>query len=177
MPRFSSSAPNDEVVASIIMMASMQKYFSYFCSVFCGILSATLLGEKANYEQILKKLDNLPTLGGEPAQFADLLRPVIKRMIRTFEDPEETSFWQHILDVKSGSGSTEYTGWVTAFCFWDDKGNCLYRLQDHDDHQEYSESCPFGVVIEELNNGFHMYHHRDLHLMLNGIKYHRIEQD
>ena len=80
MPQFSTLTLKDRVVASIIMMASMQKFFGYGCGITCGIPSVTLLGEKADYEEILKKLDMLPGLipGPEPAQFADVIRPVIK---------------------------------------------------------------------------------------------------
>lgn len=177
MPRFSTSALKDEVVASIIMMASMQKYFDYKLCLLCGLPSVTLLGEKSDYEQILQKLDKLPSLGREPAQFADVLRPVIKRMIRTFEDPQDESvisFWQRILDVeRNGSGSSWYTGWVTAFCFWDEDGKCLYRFTDYDERQEFSDSGPFGDRVE-VRNEMTFRRHEQLHLMLDGVRYHGI---
>ncbi|CAG8976784.1 hypothetical protein HYALB_00008443 [Hymenoscyphus albidus] len=74
MPKFTTTTKHDQVVASIIMMATMQKYFSFKCSIGCGIPSVTLLGEKAYYELILKGLDKLRSLGIEPTQFADVLQ-------------------------------------------------------------------------------------------------------
>jgi hypothetical protein len=59
MPAFSTTTSHDTDVASIVMMASMQKYFSYYsCAFICGIPSVTLLGEKADYELILRRLEN-----------------------------------------------------------------------------------------------------------------------
>lgn len=129
IPDFSTTTDEDTVVASILMMASMQKFFSYTCGPTCGIPSVTLLGEKADYERIVQKLDKLSTLGEEPTQFAALLRPILTRMVRTFEDPTDAAvvdFWQRILDMRRGSGFTSYSGWVTGFCFWDTDGKCLY---------------------------------------------------
>ncbi|KAL9616603.1 MAG: hypothetical protein Q9160_008548 [Pyrenula sp. 1 TL-2023] len=44
MPNFTTSRPQDEVIASILMMGSVQKYFSYTMVLMCGIPSVTLLG-------------------------------------------------------------------------------------------------------------------------------------
>ena len=132
MPAFSTTTKHDTVIASIIMMGSMQKYFSFGCSMSCGLPSVTLLGDKADWELILGRLDKLTTFGQEPTQFSQILRPVISRFIRSFESPTSTEvidFWQRVLNVNSQmSGSTIYSGWITAFCFWDEDGNSLHAL-------------------------------------------------
>src|SRR4051794_6438753 len=43
LPKFSTATQHDEVVASIIMIASTKKYFIYHAMVCCGIESVTLL--------------------------------------------------------------------------------------------------------------------------------------
>jgi hypothetical protein len=99
MPAFSTSESHDIVVASIVMMASMQKYFSYSCCTMCGLPSVTLLGEKADYELILRRLNKLRSYGKEPNIFVDLLTPVLKRFVRSFEAPEAEDvldFWNRI---------------------------------------------------------------------------------
>jgi hypothetical protein len=58
------------------------------------------LGGKEDYESILKRQDKLEEYGSEPAQFAALLEPILRRMIRTFEEPTEKiviDFWQRVL--------------------------------------------------------------------------------
>lgn len=152
MPAFSTTTEHDTVIASILMMGAMQTYFSYKCVFCCGLPSVTLLGEKADWELILRKLDKLTSLGHEPTQFSELLRPIITRFIRSFDSPadeEVISFWQRIVGITHQmSGSTIYSGWITAFCFWDDDGNSLHKL--HDWYRPYL--CLDGVSYHKLDS-------------------------
>jgi xanthine/CO dehydrogenase XdhC/CoxF family maturation factor len=131
MPSFSTTTNTDTVTAAIIMMGSMQKYFRYLMGLICGIPSVTLLGGKADWVDIRRRLDKLPQFGNEPEQFARLLSPVLDYFIRTFEDaddPKVVDFWSKIADRHSnGSGPSYLSGWITAFCFWDPEGKSLYR--------------------------------------------------
>jgi Domain of unknown function (DUF4419) len=183
LPSFTTTTANDSVIASILMMGAMQKYFSYLCTVCCGLPSVTLLGEKEDYEQILRRLDKLNSFGDEPAQFCRLLKPVLSRFIRSFEDPSDTTvinFWQRILDVNNQmSGMTIYSGWITAFCFWNEDGRCLYdsgryfndaELEGDDDDHEV-----FGDVVEE-RHAMKFWTHKDLHLKLDGVRYHKVDR-
>lgn len=129
MPQFSTTTLTDQVVASVIFMGAMQNYFSYRFELMCGIPSVTLLGTRADWEIIFKRLEKIPRLGEEPTQFYELLKPVVKRFIQTFDVPgasEVRDFWHRIADQHSGgSGPTYLSGWITAFCFWDVDGNSL----------------------------------------------------
>ncbi|KAF2743072.1 hypothetical protein M011DRAFT_462029 [Sporormia fimetaria CBS 119925] len=80
-PHWSTTTDNDLTVASILMMGSMQKYFAYTVDICCGIPSVTLLGEKADWADMLKRLDKLEELGEEPKKFASLLRPVLQYFV------------------------------------------------------------------------------------------------
>jgi len=132
MPNFSTTTTNDKVTASIAMMATLQAYFSYSCMMICGLPSVTLDGEKSDYEKLLQKLDKLCEYGQETTDFANLLRPIVKRLIQTFDDPEDSTvpqnFWNRIYSRRSmASGPSTYTGWINAFCFWDSKGKRISR--------------------------------------------------
>ncbi|GAB7343289.1 hypothetical protein MBLNU457_1343t1 [Dothideomycetes sp. NU457] len=126
MPNFSTTTMNDTITASIAMMATLQAYFQYSCMIICGLPSVTLDGEKSDYEKILQKLDKLCEYGQETTDFANLLRPIVQRLIQTFDDPKDPTildFWNRIYSYRSmGSGMSTATGWITAFCFWDSKG-------------------------------------------------------
>lgn len=141
LPCFSTTTEHDSVVANIVMMASMQKYFEYFCALACGLPTVTLSGDISDYRLILQRLDKLRSYGKEPTLFADLLTPVIKRFIRSFEHPddEETkSFWNNIFNsIGGGSGAADYSGWITAFMFWDKDGKLLYRRSKSSYLDEY----------------------------------------
>jgi len=182
LPEFTTTTAQDEVIASILMMCSMQKYFSFLCRILCGIPSVTLLGEKADYEKLLYKLEKLSSFGDEPHQFGTLLKPVIRKMIRTFEDPSDSAvidFWQRILDVNNQmSGTTIYSGWIAAFCFWDEEGRRLHDCSPVPE-EDYSENGPFGDV-EETQLGetrYKLHSHNDLHLKLDGVRYHKLDSE
>ncbi|KAE8366549.1 hypothetical protein BDV27DRAFT_143537 [Aspergillus caelatus] len=108
----------------------LQKYFSYGMTLVCGIPTVTLLGEKADWESMVAKLDKIPQLGEQPAIFTRLLRPVLERFVTSFDDPSSQhirDFWSKCAHETGGSGPYYLSGWITAFCFWDEDGKCLYR--------------------------------------------------
>jgi hypothetical protein len=130
MPAFSTTTKEDEVVASVIMMGSMQQYFKYCFGLRCGLSSVTLLGNRSDWEKMLGRLDKLLTLGNEPSLWHKLLKPVISHFVETFNSPTSWTtkgFWQKIAHHSgNGSGPRYLSGWITAFCFWDEKGKPLY---------------------------------------------------
>lgn len=81
MPNFTTTMETDRVVAAILMMGTLQKYFTYLCWRGCGIPTATLLGKREDLEMILQRVEKPPQFGKEPAQFAELLRPVLRRFV------------------------------------------------------------------------------------------------
>ncbi|KAJ5165659.1 uncharacterized protein N7500_007489 [Penicillium coprophilum] len=135
MPTFSTTTKSDNVVAAILMMGALQKYFSYKISMACGIPSVTLLGERKDWAQIVKKLDKLHQLGDEPARFAQLLRPVLNNFVASFDNPdspEVLDFWTRCAHRHSmGSGPDYLCGWISVFCFWAEDGKLLHREPIH----------------------------------------------
>jgi hypothetical protein len=129
MPAFSTTKETDKVIASVLVMGAMQKYFSYRFNLCCGIPSVTLLGVRADWEDMLQRLEKLPQLGPEPTQFYGLLKPVLTYFVSSFDSPTATStidFWKKIAHKSGGSGPRYLSGWITAFCFWDGDGKSLY---------------------------------------------------
>lgn len=165
MPAFSTSTKHDHIVAAILLMGVTQKYFSYKCTMLCGLPSVTLLGQKEDWQLIYSRLHKLETFGAEPSQFCRLLRPVIFRFIGSFDEPnkEKTiSFWQRIAHRDSrGSGPSYYSGWITAFCFWNEDGHCLYQIPTKGDSLDKIdwEKAYYPLLI------------------LDGVSYHRIDSD
>ncbi|KAJ5716616.1 hypothetical protein N7493_008527 [Penicillium malachiteum] len=130
MPNFSTSIETDNVVAAILMMGSMQKYFSYRVMSMCGIPSVTLLGEREDWHKLTEKLDKLYQLGDEPARFAQLLCPILNNFVDCFDNPGSPSvidFWSRCAHNDSmGSGSDYLCGWASVFCFWSGDGDLVY---------------------------------------------------
>lgn len=170
IPAFTTTSKKDEIVASILMMSSLQKYFTYGFRYLCGIPSVTLLGEQADWVEISKRLEKLPTFGEETNRWYLLLKPVLSRFVSTFETPqapEISDFWARMINRQGGSGIDRISGWFSAFCFWKGDGELLYRpasraydsfcLDGHTYGSFDMEDMPHGysiVPIECNDNGY-----------------------
>ena len=94
----------------------------------CGVPSVTLLGEKADWLRLLARLDRLPTLGDEPAAWAEMLRPILVRFAAAFDGSPDVTFWEHVVSRNSYMcGQDLLSGWITAFCVWDADGKWLAK--------------------------------------------------
>ncbi|ETS79523.1 hypothetical protein PFICI_09376 [Pestalotiopsis fici W106-1] len=126
MPAFTTTKAEDSIVGSILFMGVPKSHPHYPVTLDCGLPSVTLFGEKADWENIYRRLDKLDLMGQEPALFAKLLRPILKRMIMTFDaptSPQVIRFWNTIAHRQELSSGTKYiTGWLTAFSFWNEQG-------------------------------------------------------
>ncbi|KAF9525539.1 hypothetical protein CPB83DRAFT_885559 [Crepidotus variabilis] len=131
LPNFSTTTDNDTIICAVLMMSTLKSYFSYKFSLMCGLPSVTLLGHKCDWESLFSRLDKLETFGNEPTAFATLLRPILRRFVNAFTRAEgnespDIDFWSHICHYNSGGSGTDYlSGWITAFCVWDEKGKWM----------------------------------------------------
>ncbi|KAI9878698.1 MAG: hypothetical protein M1830_010791 [Pleopsidium flavum] len=176
VPDFTTTTSNDRIVSAVIMMATLSQYFTYKFTLMCGIPAVTLLGEKSDWQALRAKIDKLPTYGEDAAQWAELLRPVLDRFVTAFDKPDSgknRDFWQRIAHYSGGgSGPTYLSGWITAFCFFDDKGKSLYPQNDSGTGGNARRG--FGRVVDSLrgrsngNAGV---------LYLDEVRYHRVDDN
>ncbi|KAL8772293.1 MAG: hypothetical protein Q9209_002505 [Squamulea sp. 1 TL-2023] len=174
IPAFTTTTEHDIIVAFILLMGSCQEYFEYTCGIVCCLPSVTLVGDRADWVLILARLEKLKQYGQEPTQFYFLLKPVLSRFVKSFDNPtdkETISFWNRIVSqFDEGSGPTYYSGWITAFCFWNNDGKSMYnpdgyrpggeksalRLDDATYHVINSDTVPPGytsVPVKLDDNG------------------------
>jgi len=132
LPGFSTSTPDDELKASVLLMGLMQHYFEFFGEITCGIPSVTLLGKREDWVALLQKTDRLHEFGAEPADYASNLRALLSRFVLTFDEPdsdEVRDFWRQIVRARQrftcGAGTKEYTvtGWLVGFLYWREDGS------------------------------------------------------
>ncbi|KAL4722985.1 hypothetical protein ACLX1H_010226 [Fusarium chlamydosporum] len=153
MPGFSTSTPKDEVTATVLMMGLMKQFFDFEGMVVCGIPSITLLGTKDDWVKLQAKLEYLHKLGEDPGMFADMLRPIMKRFVSSWDDNgglETKLFWEQIVRAKKkwscGEGASEWdvSGWITGFMFFDRNGRRrgFDPWQDDDEEEESIEEEP-----------------------------------
>ncbi|RVD85536.1 uncharacterized protein DFL_003856 [Arthrobotrys flagrans] len=113
VPHFTTTEENDRIVSSVLMMATLQSYFAYGFQLLCGLPGVTLLGEKADWEALLQKIDKFETFGEQPTFFAQLLRPILKRFVLCFENPESPElkeFWQTVVSEYGGGSGPRTDG-------------------------------------------------------------------
>ncbi|KAF4556854.1 Hypothetical protein D9617_1g087360 [Elsinoe fawcettii] len=128
MPDFTTTTESDRAVAAVLMMGSLKSYFKCYAELSCGLPSVTLLGERSDWETMLEKVEKLAVLGPEPTRFMTFLQPILRRFVATFDSqpsPDILDFWHRIADRTGGSGPRFLSGWITAFCFWNEKGELL----------------------------------------------------
>ncbi|ERF72774.1 hypothetical protein EPUS_09404 [Endocarpon pusillum Z07020] len=136
IPNFSTTTNNDKSVASVVMMGTLQKYFEYSFMCGCGFPSVTLLGERADWEEILRRVRKLPKYGSQPTEWSLLLIPIIKLMVKSFDQPDSQQvkdFWLRACHSAGQDGSLEIetmSGWITAFCFWSEDGTRMMNYSD-----------------------------------------------
>ncbi|KAK6532584.1 hypothetical protein TWF281_006767 [Arthrobotrys megalospora] len=145
LPNFTTTEENDRIVSSVLMMATLQSYFAYGMQLACGLPGVTMLGEKSDWEALLQKVDKFETFGEETTFFAKLLRPILKRFVMCFDDPESQEskdFWQTVVSRHGGGSGPRYIGgWITAFCMWTSSG----KMQYHTDRKTW------GKQVETLS--------------------------
>lgn len=148
LPGFSTSTPEDDITATVLMMGLTQKYFDFEGMIICGIPSVTLLGSRADWVRLLSKLDRLKDWGAEPAAYAGNLRPIFERFVRSWDEPESDEvrmFWRQIVrahrTVSCGGGASGWMvdGWITGFVHWKKEGGLRVRedVWFDDDEEEY----------------------------------------
>ena len=89
----------------------------------CGIPSVTLDGKRSDWEELYRRLGRLYDLGKEPAIWAEMLRPIVRRFVTAFDGEPDASFWGHVAyRNQEVCGQDDLSGWITAFCVWSNEG-------------------------------------------------------
>ncbi|KAL6798798.1 hypothetical protein J3E68DRAFT_449546 [Trichoderma sp. SZMC 28012] len=136
LPNFSTTTSEDVTTATVVMMATVKEYFEYIAMGGCGFPSVTLLGERADWVNLVEKVAKIATYVEELSTWSSLLTKVAEKMLQTFDKPDSQTtkdFWMRAVhhDGKDGSGTVKsLSGWITAFCYWDAEGRKTYQLRD-----------------------------------------------
>jgi hypothetical protein len=131
IPEFSTTTRTDKTVSAMLMMCYMKAYYSFIFHILCGIPTITLEGTKEDWVEIQKRLEKLDTWDDKTRKWHSLLKPVLKRFIAAFEKDQDKEFWSHIVSVNSiGCGSKGVSGWITAFCAFDERGRFVDQFAE-----------------------------------------------
>ena len=111
LPQFTTTTKADQAVASIMIMSTVQKHFTFCCCMSCGLPSVTLSGQKSDWEKLATKAERIAIFGDKPKIWLGLLKPVLSRFIASFDTPdskETKAFWQTIAHYSGGGSGPTY---------------------------------------------------------------------
>jgi len=119
---FSTTSDVSKVVSQIVLMDSMQKYFSFYFSTMCGIPEIRLDGEKSDWKELQKKSRDLIQLIPGLEFWLKTLDEITQQFVDAFDDKIDKDFWNSLYKVDNGSGGPYISGWVTGLFPYLDEG-------------------------------------------------------
>ncbi|KAF0687045.1 Aste57867_21184 [Aphanomyces stellatus] len=123
LPGFSTTTDHDRIVGSVVMMATMKKFFDFKMMLSCGIPTVTLLGTVEDWVAIRTRVDALLQYGPQMTEWVGLLSPILDQFVNAAKGTVDTIFWQRICNyIAGGSGPSYLSGWITAFSVFDADG-------------------------------------------------------
>lgn len=111
---FTTTGPIEKAASEIVLMDSMQKFFSYREMTMCGIPEVTLLGTTDDWKSIRHRVQNFDEFG--LAWWTACLLPVIDKFVDASQGRVDVKFWDNLYKRNDfGSGGPTVSGWVNAF--------------------------------------------------------------
>lgn len=165
---FSTTTATDRTVAAVAMMGTLQKYFSYKAVLDCGIPSVTLLGTREDWAKLRDAVADpkrLPEFGEETKVWSEVLGVVLNHFVESFDEPNSSEikdFWQKIAHFSGGSGPRYWSGWITAFCFWNEEG-------------KYLRQSPMLIPNAYIGGRMMLGRNTERHLNIDGQDFHKVD--
>ena len=157
IPSFSTTTVNDVVINSVVLMSAMQKYFKYVCFIECGLPQVTLLGTLEDWQTLRAKIDRFVKydIDNQMKDWVSLLGPILDEFVNSYQGKVNLEFWDKVCShLGGGSGPSYISGWLTAFCVFDNDGKYTdERNHKYSKYKRYpypvveTENVPSGVVF------------------------------
>ncbi len=148
VPNFSTTTKIDRMVASVVLMASMKKYFTYKYTLRCGLPEVTLLGTKEDWEDLYSRAKMLVKYEVEAnsndsiiQKWYKLLEPVLKNFVETASGKPNLEWWNKCCHYNGGSGIHYLTGWITVFSVFDENEEWI--------GDNFKVATMFGTITSE----------------------------
>jgi len=121
---FTTTTPQQLISSQVMLMSSLQKYFSYSSGTLCGIPGVDMKGTKEDWEKLIEKTEALEKILStvmEDVELGDWFRStkqILSKLLDTFHGNPDKEWWGHILSWNQtyGSGSRSWwDGWMIDF--------------------------------------------------------------
>ena len=113
---FSTTGPVERAASEIVLMDSMQAYFTYEVRTSCGIPSITLEGSVDDWRSILHRVREFRRF--ELDWWIDAIEPLLHQFVAAAEGKIDRPFWDSIYKFHGSEGSGKdpfVTGWILNF--------------------------------------------------------------
>ena len=136
-PNFTTTTDLIRTVGGMVLMGSMQSYFTFRCNLECGLPSVTLEGTLEDWQTIRSRADKLleySAVGdGQMQIWHSALVQVLDRFVSAMKGEEiEQRWWNRICAHQSGGSGPPYiTGWIQVFIPFKSNGQMLNKLGAH----------------------------------------------
>lgn len=147
---FSTSTKNDQIVAKLLLGATMKNFAEYHGYPCCGIPKIEVLGNLQDWKTIMDNcisLEQYDCGDGELLKWLNLIYPIIDQFIQLYSNdnnnPNENDFWSKMVrKITGGSGFNHIDGWLTAFTF--------FRMDFHQNYDyKLSDLKPFSLTFQD----------------------------
>lgn len=110
---FSTTGPAEKAASEIVLLDSMQSYFTYELSTRCGIPAIKLEGTVGDWESIVARVEQFARFDLDP--WLDAILPILRQFVRAAKGEIDREHWESIYKYQGprGSGSPFVSGWVT----------------------------------------------------------------
>ena len=126
IPNFTTTTEDDVIAGSVVFMATMKNYFSYKCTLKCGIPETRIYGTLEDWIKVDKRIKELRKYGDICNKWVDMLEKIVSQFVSIIDGTPDLSFWSRICNNEGGgSGPSYISGWITAFCVFNDKGEWM----------------------------------------------------
>ena len=112
---FSTTNPNQLISSQVMIMSSMQRYFSFGFGTSCGIPGVEMQGTQEDWEQLLNKTVELEKLLESVLEDIMLTewflttKNILRKLLDTFNENPDIVWWSHVLSWNTPYGSGDFS--------------------------------------------------------------------
>lgn len=109
---FSTTGPVERAASEVVLLDTMQAFFSYEVETLCGIPFITLEGTKEDWQKLACRVREFGRF--DLGWWVEPLQPVLEQFVAASEGHVDRRFWDSIYKWRGpkGSGSPHVSGWI-----------------------------------------------------------------
>lgn len=113
LPGFSTTTETSMAAAQIVLMESVQAYFSFLLETMCGIPEIILEGTARDWEGVAARARSLERF--ELRWWTRVLVPILEEFVAAAHAKPNVAFWRGMYKREQMSGGPYVDGWINAF--------------------------------------------------------------